>query len=129
MVKLAEKFLLLKDKSQTAPPAWFLQLINRMAQPDFFTSDRTDIFKELHYSQEYICRIFKMHLQETPTSYINHKRLDFAAFLLCHTDKTIKEVCYESGFNNLAYFNRLFKNRFKITPSKFRHSFTILDFP
>lgn len=124
MVKLAENFLLLKEKNQASPPAWFLQLINYIGQPDFFTSGQKDIFKELHYSREYICRVFKMHLQETPTGYINHKRLDYAASLLCHTDKTVEEICFESGFNNLSYFNRIFKNRFKVTPpSKFRHSF------
>lgn len=40
--------------------------------------------------------------------------------LLFHTDLSVKEVAYELGFNEAAYFNRFFKRNTALTPQSFR---------
>lgn len=47
-------------------------------------------------------------------------RLGKACKQILETDKTISEICYQSGFNNLSNFNRLFKKYRGLTPKEFR---------
>jgi AraC family cel operon transcriptional repressor len=71
---------------------------------------------------EHICREMKRHLNQTPTSFINNLRLNYAANLIANTDMPVIQISLESGFNNLSHFNHLFKQKFGLTPSAFRNS-------
>ena len=52
--------------------------------------------------------------------YLNNYRLTMASRLLVSSNSSIIAIAMESGFDNLSYFNRLFKKKYKITPSEFR---------
>ncbi len=59
----------------------------------------------------------------TKTSYINFLtqiRISQACELLKTTNRSITEICFESGFNNLANFSNHFKKLCKTSPSKYR---------
>lgn len=66
------------------------------------------------------CRYFKEHTGKTFSRFLNELRIQHACNLLLHPDKTISEVCYESGYNNLTNFNKFFKEIVKQTPSSYR---------
>ena len=66
------------------------------------------------------CRYFKKHTDKTFTKFVNDYRINNALKLLAQSDKDIKNICYECGFNNFSHFNRLFKKTIKITPSEYR---------
>jgi AraC-like DNA-binding protein len=51
---------------------------------------------------------------------VNEARIKFACNLLKKTEKTVLEICYESGFNNLSNFNRQFSRITGTTPLSFR---------
>src|SRR6056297_3155532 len=53
-------------------------------------------------------------------TFIRSVRLQRAVELLNQTDKNIGEICYEVGFNDQAYFSRVFKKQFGKSPSAFR---------
>mgnify|MGYP001576992108 CR=1 FL=1 len=40
--------------------------------------------------------------------------------MLLFQDKSVVEICFECGFNNVTYFNKVFKDILKKTPSEFR---------
>jgi len=63
---------------------------------------------------------FKEHTGRTLSEYIIDAKLGMASRLLVDSDKTIAEICYECGFNNLSNFNRLFKTKRGCTPREFR---------
>ena len=63
---------------------------------------------------------FKRHTGRTVSDYLIDIKLGNAARLLVDTSKSISEICYESGFNNLSNFNRIFKARRGVTPREFR---------
>ena len=65
-------------------------------------------------------REFKKEFNDSPTNYINQKRLEKAKELLTLTDLTISEIAYETGFQDSLYFTRLFKNKIGIPPSIYR---------
>jgi len=52
--------------------------------------------------------------------FLNMKRLEYAIQLLEKTNMSIIQVSDAVGFNNRTYFNRLFREYYKMTPSEFR---------
>jgi len=69
------------------------------------------------------CRYFKKKTGQTFMDYVKSVRIGIAAKLLAETDKQISQICYESGYNNLANFNHYFKLYIGKTPSEYRKAF------
>ena len=68
-----------------------------------------DLAKKSNISTTHFLRVFKKEYGISPKKYINKIKIDSATTLLVNTDKTIAEICEQSGFNDIAYFNRAFK--------------------
>ena len=51
----------------------------------------------------------------------NKMRMEEAKRLLRETDLRITDIALELGFNNITYFNHLFKDTVGIAPSEFRN--------
>jgi AraC-like DNA-binding protein len=68
-------------------------------------------------------RFFKQRTGKNLSEYIIEIRLGVATRLLIDSTKTVAEICYECGFNNLSNFNRIFKKKKGITPKDFRANF------
>lgn len=65
-------------------------------------------------------RFFRRATNRTFRSFLNQVRIGHASQLLLETDRTVAEVCYESGFGNLSNFNRQFLKLRKISPRAYR---------
>ena len=72
------------------------------------------------YSEYHFMIFFKKHIGMTCIQYINNYRLEKASLLLNSTSKPIMDISLEVGFDNLSYFNKLFKNKYNLTPKEFR---------
>jgi AraC-like DNA-binding protein len=59
---------------------------------------------------------------QSPKQFRLRKLLDRAVDRLVTTSDPIGEIAYELGYRNVTSFNRLFRQRFGVTPSEFRHS-------
>ena len=71
-------------------------------------------------SVEAFCRYFKLHTQKTYTSFLNEIRISSACQMLMNNkDWSIQDVCYQSGFNNISNFNRIFKKMTGKSPSTY----------
>lgn len=68
-------------------------------------------------------RFFKIRTGRTLSDYIIDVRLGFAARQLVDTTTSVIEICYQSGFNNVSNFNRIFKKRKGRSPSDFRNAY------
>ena len=64
--------------------------------------------------------LFKKDIGMTLPQYINHTRLSAAIHLLETTNKSIAEIATESGFFEVAYFNRVFRKYFGMSPKEMR---------
>ena len=71
-------------------------------------------------SQEYLCRSFQKYLSESPAGYLTRKRLDFAANLLIHSDMSLLDIAFETGYQNSSTFYHNFTKRFGLSPGKYR---------
>ncbi len=78
------------------------------------------IASEFNYSDKYIGKLFKNQTGSTIREYLNERRLDRATELLKSTYMPITEISSAVGFNNVTYFNRVFKERFGICPTDYR---------
>ncbi|WP_400192129.1 AraC family transcriptional regulator N-terminal domain-containing protein [Hymenobacter sp. B81] len=65
-------------------------------------------------------RLFKREFGLTPVEYIIQERLSEAKRLLRHPLSTIADVCYRTGFNNPAYFQKLFRRHEGLTPGLYK---------
>jgi AraC-like DNA-binding protein len=52
--------------------------------------------------------------------YVKEVRIGLAAKMLIETEKSITQICFDSGYNNLANFNHYFKSIMNCTPSEYR---------
>ena len=65
------------------------------------------------------CTYFKKIMKVTFTDFLNQYRIQRSCILL-QQDKTIADACFECGFNNVTYFNKVFKKFLNTTPSAFK---------
>ena len=68
-------------------------------------------------------RFFKLHTGRNISEYIIDLRLGYAARMLVDTAKSISEIGFDCGFNNLSNFNLIFKKKKGCSPSEFRESY------
>lgn len=73
------------------------------------------------FSQSHFMKFFKTTVGIPFTSYLNNYRLTMASRLLLSSSSSILEIAIETGFDNLSYFNRTFKQTFGMTPREFRN--------
>lgn len=66
------------------------------------------------------CNFFKKATKMTFTEFVNRYRINKACMLISQ-DKSISEACYECGFNNVTYFNKIFKKYVLKTPTEFKN--------
>ena len=65
-------------------------------------------------------RVFKREFGITPVEFIIRERLGEAKRLLRHPLASVAEVCLRAGFNNLSYFQALFKKYEGVTPGAYK---------
>ena len=94
-----------------------LSFISAHYTEDIYLKDIADL---LYINFSYACELFKKHSGTTFSKYITGLRMKKATELLLSTNLTIEEICYQTGYNNYSYFNRVFKKEFSITPFQYR---------
>ncbi len=75
-----------------------------------------------HLSPNYFSKLFNNIMNMSLSRYINEKRIGHACLLLTTTEKNICEIALNSGYNDIAHFNKTFKEIVKSSPSLYRKS-------
>jgi AraC family transcriptional regulator, exoenzyme S synthesis regulatory protein ExsA len=65
-------------------------------------------------------RDFQAIYNTSPIKWIRNRRLDKAKELLAETVLSVTDVCFSTGFENIAHFSKVFKERFGLPQSEFR---------
>lgn len=78
------------------------------------------IADHVHLHPVYLSKIYKAETGEPLTEYVYRLRMEKAAFLLRTTPAKVFEVAEIVGYNNTAYFIRVFKKFFDATPQEYR---------
>ncbi|MBR4427380.1 MAG: substrate-binding domain-containing protein [Spirochaetales bacterium] len=83
---------------------------------------RWQIADDVNVSEDYLTRVFKKELGLSPWDYLNRYRIWLAGSLLRNTGMSVNEVSIATGFQDQAYFCRVFKKIRGYSPSKLRTS-------
>jgi AraC-like DNA-binding protein len=78
------------------------------------------IARAANISRSEALRCFRTLAGQTPVEYLLNHRLRQAQRLLTSTEKTITEIAQASGFESVAYFDRVFRRTFGCTPRQMR---------
>lgn len=76
--------------------------------------------EDLGYSPYVLSRVFSGTFHCNFNSYLNSVRLDHACNALLHTNLTITEIAGNSGFSSQRTFNRVFLEKFHMSPRDYR---------
>lgn len=80
-----------------------------------------EICEKFNYSEGHLCRKFKAETGDTVVGFITKLRISAAMHLLFEKrSSNIEAIAFEVGFNDIQYFNKLFKKYVGMTPGKYR---------
>src|SRR5690606_5236525 len=91
----------------------FNYIIKHFTDPTLKLGDLASLLK---LSESAFSHFFFKYAHRSYSAFLIELRLGHACKLLISTDKTISEISFASGFNNLANFNRLFMKYKSMTP-------------
>ena len=74
----------------------------------------------IHLSESAFCKFFKRTSGKTFSDYTNEIRIAHACQLLIETDHPVSEVAFNSGFDSITYFNRVFLKKKGVRPMHYR---------
>jgi YesN/AraC family two-component response regulator len=82
------------------------------------------ISKLAYMTPQAFCRYFKKHTHNTLVGFVNQVRINEACKQLMenHND-TIASIAYNTGFNSITNFNRIFKSVLKKSPKEYLESY------
>jgi YesN/AraC family two-component response regulator len=88
----------------------------------FYNTDikLTHISNLFFVNAQYLSRLFSKNMGVTFVEYIHLTRIKEAKKLLMETNNKIIDIAYKVGFNNVTYFNLVFKKNTGLTPFEFR---------
>ncbi len=83
---------------------------------------RWQLAESVNISEDYLTRIFRREMGISPWDYLTRCRVGVASDLLRRTGAPLSEIAEASGFQDQAYFNRVFRKIRGCTPGHYRQS-------
>jgi transcriptional regulator GlxA family with amidase domain len=68
-------------------------------------------------------RRFKTATSEAPLNYVHRLRIDAARHLLENQHKSVQEISFSVGYEDVAFFRRLFQRHTGVSPREYRARF------
>ena len=83
----------------------------------------SDLSNRASLSNDHFIRLFKTTMNCTPIEYVNQKKIEKAQLMLLLKNGQVKDIAYGLSFENISYFNYLFKKLTRYTPRQYRKIF------
>jgi AraC family transcriptional regulator, transcriptional activator of pobA len=100
---------------------FILQNLKEAIEKDFRTKHSASDYAEmLSISANALAKMTKTYFNKTLTDLISERIIVEAKRELFLTNKTIKEIAYDLGYNDEYYFSRFFKNNADVSPQMYR---------
>ena len=118
MMKLVEKSKIGSDDIIYRTVSYISANFNKSISLDGMAHD-------LGVSKFSLSRLFSKTFHSSFNQYVNEARLGYACQRIETTDDTLTEISMDSGFGSLRTFNRVFKEKYRLTPSEYRNKLQI----
>lgn len=133
LISYLKIFLITASRLKTQQEPEALQAVRELKEPfilqnlkdaierDFKTKHTaSDYAKSLNISPKALAKITKTHFNKTLTNLISERIIIEAKRELYLTNKAVKEIAYELGYQDEYYFSRFFKTNADISPQMYR---------
>jgi AraC-like DNA-binding protein/mannose-6-phosphate isomerase-like protein (cupin superfamily) len=84
------------------------------------TASLSKLAEDFHQSLSVLSKLIRQSTGFTFQELLQRKRFQKAVMLLLDTDLSVEEIAEAVGYENLSYFYRQFKERYGMTPRKYR---------
>ncbi len=106
---------------QDSKEPFILQKLKDAIEDNYKTKHSPKDYAEILYiSPKALAKMTKTHFNKTLSSLINERIVIEAKRELYLTDKTVKEIAYELGYDDEYYFSRFFKINADVSPQLYR---------
>lgn len=100
---------------------WIIEQIMRHVDKYYYNDLKLSRMADLYFVHpQYLSRLFSKEAKMHFTEYVNRVRVEHAKRLLLETNESILNIALSVGYNNVTYFNTLFKKHTRMTPMKYR---------
>lgn len=100
-----------------------LMRVFRYIEEHYRDGELTELANILHYDFSWLSREIKKRTGKTYTELVREKRLSKAADFLRSSSLKISDIASDMGYANLSYFHRIFKEKYGVTPAKYRKQY------
>ena len=94
--------------------------VYRYIEEHYREGSLSELAEELHYDFYTLSRMIRRLTGKNYTELVQNKRLTQAAYLLETTGLSVADIGERVGYENMSYFHRIFKERYGISPKKYR---------
>ncbi|WP_342332847.1 helix-turn-helix domain-containing protein [Pedobacter sp. FW305-3-2-15-E-R2A2] len=99
-----------------------IRKFNLLVEGNFHNEHSVNFYaQQLNRSPKTLSNLFALFQQKTPIQIIQERIIIEAKRLLYYTDKSSKEITYELGFEDPAYFSNFFKKHTSYSPIGYRN--------
>lgn len=99
-----------------------IRKFNLLVEKNFKSQHSVSFYAEqLCKAPKTLSNLFAIFNQKTPSHIIQERIIVEAKRLLCYTDRSIKHITFELGFEDVSYFSNFFKKNTGVSPSDFRN--------
>lgn len=120
IVKIKQYFLLLEEKKKVRNVP-FIEKAKEYTRENFDKEISLEMVADfIQLSPYYVSKIFKEEYGITYKDYLTKLRVEKAKELINKSELSIKEICYQIGYNDPNYFSRVFKKVTGLSPSEYK---------
>jgi len=101
-------------------PQWLETACDQMRRSGSFVDGSEAFFALTDRSREHVCRSMKKYMGVTVSEFVSDLRLRYIASMLRSSNHTVAQIVFESGFGNLSWAARLFKEKYGMTMGAYR---------
>ena len=112
--------LTLTEKSQVGSNDLIYQTVSYISANFRKSFLLEDMAKDLGVSKYVLSRVFSKTFHRKFNQYLNDARLGYAKQRLENTNDPITTICLDSGYESQRTFNRVFKEKYMVSPSEYR---------
>jgi len=94
-----------------------------LVEANFRTEHSVSFYaQQLCKSPKTLANVFAIYNNKTPSQLIQERILIEAKRLLTYTQQSVKQITFELGFEDVAYFSNYFKKHTALSPVEFRNT-------
>ncbi|HEY5917616.1 MAG TPA: response regulator, partial [Chryseolinea sp.] len=111
-----------KDLPMKSSDARFLEKAISIVHEQIGNSefDITQFSSSMNLSRTHLHKKLKVITDQSPSEFVRNLRLQRAAQLLAAGTDQVSVIAFDTGFNNLSYFTRMFRAKYGVSPTEFK---------